>query len=177
MKTSSTRVRARTRDVAYEFRMPAGIAGDINRSFAATVESCMISNATQGDNPTVFGVGLVIDAANHVARLPKVGDAALYGLFVRPYPTNSSQDGLGTSTPANGGVGDILRRGYMTIHLYGATAAVKGAKAYCRIQNAGAGQIIGGIEAAADGANTIDANAVFMGPADAEGNVEVAFNI
>lgn len=176
MKTSNSRVRARTRDVAYQFRMPAGIPGDINRAFAATVETAMLSGATPGKF-TNYGFAGVINAADGVFRVVAAGDAAVYGFLARPYPTNSSQDGLGTSTPPTSGAGDVLRRGYMTVKLYGATAAVKGGKVYVRIQNAGAGQVIGGVEAAADAGNTIDGNAVFMGPADSDGNVEIAYNI
>lgn len=47
-----------------------------------------------------------------------------------------------------------------------------------RVAAASAGRPIGGIEAAADGSNTIAvAGCTFMGPADASGNVEIAYNI
>jgi hypothetical protein len=176
MKTSNSRVRARTRDVSYQFRMPAGIPGDINRAFAATVEAAIVSGATPGKFSN-YGLAGVINAADGAFRVVAAGDTVAYGFLARPFPTNSSQDALGTSTPATSGAADVLRRGYMTVKLYGATAAAKGGKAWIRIQNAGAGQIIGGVEAASDAANTIDANAVFMGPADSDGNVEIAYNI
>jgi hypothetical protein len=164
----------------FKFRMPAGIPGDINRSQAATVEPAVISSATPGKF-TAYGLAGAINSADGVFRVLAAGDAAanVYGLLARPYPTVSSQDGLGTSTPPTSGLCDVVKRGYMTVKLYGATAAAKGGAVYARIQNAGAGQIIGGLEASADAGNTValPSNCYFMGPADADGNVEVAFNI
>jgi hypothetical protein len=47
-----------------------------------------------------------------------------------------------------------------------------------RVATAGAGKPIGGIEAAADSTNTIAiTGATFMNAGDANGNVEIAFNI
>ncbi|MBR7560107.1 hypothetical protein KC218_26515, partial [Mycobacterium tuberculosis] len=47
------------------------------------------------------------------------GDTAssAYGLLVRPYPTTggAASDPLGTATPPLGGIGDVMRRGYMTV--------------------------------------------------------------
>lgn len=163
---------------AFTFRMPGGIPGDINRAQAATVEPQVITPfGTQGA-PPAYGVGVLIDANTGDVRIPAAGDAAIYGLLARPFPTASSQDGLGTSTPPVKGMCDVLKRGYMTVLLSGATAAKKAGAVWCRIQNAGAGQFVGGLEAAADGGNTVAvAGAYFTGPADAAGNVEVAFNI
>ena len=73
---------------------------------------------------------------------------------------------------------DRLKRGYINILLSGATAAKKDGAVWCRIQNAGAGQFVGGFEAAADGGNTVTVpGAYFTGPADASGNCEIGFNI
>lgn len=160
---------------AFISRMPAGIPGTISRGAAnSTVEPVVITP----NGITVYGVGTVIDANTGQLRLPAAGDAAITGILVRPFPTNSSQDGLGTSTPPAKGLVDRLKRGYVSVLLSGATAAKKDGAVFCRIQNAGAGQFVGGFEAAADGGNTVAvAGAYFTGPADASGNVEVAFNI
>lgn len=109
----------------------------------------------------------------------EAGDAAtaIYGILVRPYPTTASQDGLGKSTPAKAGIGDVLRRGYMSVLLRSGTSA-KGGAVYIRVGAPAADKPVGGVEAAADGTNTIILpNASFMGAADASGNVEISYNI
>lgn len=165
--------------VAFVSRMPAGIPGTLSRSAAqSTVETVEITPAGSGNAPTSYGVGTLIDANTGQLRLPAAGDAAITGVLVRPFPTNSSQDPLGTSTPPAKGPCDRLKRGYVSVLLSGATQPVKDGAVYCRIQNAAAGKFVGGFEAAADGGNTVAvANAYFTGPADASGNVEIAFNI
>jgi hypothetical protein len=165
--------------VAFISRMPAGIPGTISRAAEqSTVEPVPITPAGQANAPTSYGVGTVIDANTGQLRLPAAGDAAITGILTRPFPTTSSQDPLGTSTvPAKGPV-DRCKRGYVSVLLSGATQPVKDGAVYCRIQNAAAGKFVGGFEAAADGGNTVAvANAYFTGPPDANGNVEVAFNI
>lgn len=163
---------------AFTFRMPGGIPGDINRAQQATVEAANVTPFGTTGAPPAYGLGVLIDATTGNVRIPAAGDAALYGVLARPFPTGASQDALGVSTPPTKGIVDVLKRGYMTVLLSGATAPKKAGAVYCRIQNAGAGQFVGGFEAAADGGNTIlIAGAYFMGPADANGNTEIAFNI
>jgi hypothetical protein len=162
---------------AFLFRMPAGIPGMVNRTQSATVEAQLLDTTNY---PTVYGVPVAIDATSKAVRKITTGDAAaaIYGMYVRPYPTNSNQDALGTSTPATSGIANVLKRGYMSVSLGGATAAAKNGTVYVRVAAAAAGKPIGGIEAAADSTNTIVmANAYFTGPADASGNVEIAFNL
>ncbi len=162
---------------AFLYRMPAGIPGSINRMSTATVEAQMLDTT---NFPTVYGVPVAIDATSKNTRKIMAGDAAanVYGLYVRPYPTNSNTDPLGTSTPPVSGICNVLKRGYMTVQLNGATAAAKNGAVYVRTVANGGNTIIGGIEAAADGSNTfVMANAYFTGPADASGNVEIGFNI
>lgn len=160
---------------AFVSRMPAGIPGTLSRSAAqSTVDTVNLT----ANSFTAYGLGGLIDAATGNFRIPAAGDTAISGILVRPFPTNSSQDGLGVSTPPAKGLADRLLRGFVSVLLGGATAATKDGPVYCRIQNAAAGKPIGGFEAAADGGNTIQVtNARFTGPADANGNVEIAFNI
>lgn len=174
MKTKENWVRARTHDVAYQFRMPAGIPGDVNRAFAAIVEAGLMDEA---DPMTQYGLALKL--VNGKAQMFSGGETVkdMYGILVRPFPTNSSQDPLGTSTPPESGVIDILRSGYITVKLYGATDAAKGGRVFLRIANAGVGQIVGGFEAADDGANCIEVPAIFNGEQDASGNVEIQFAV
>lgn len=181
----TTKVRVRTRDVAFVYRMPAGIPGDINRAWGGTVVE---PNIIDPNNPPLaYGVAVALDATYGIRPIG-AGDTAdlIYGLLVRPYPTNAQtasgffgQLPLGTAqVPPASGMCDVLKQGYMTVKLYGATAAAPGGTVYVRIANAGAGQVVGGFEAAADGGNTIVvAKSYFRGAADASGNTEIAFNL
>ncbi|WP_175788118.1 structural cement protein Gp24 [Burkholderia cenocepacia] len=156
------------------YRMPSGIPGDISRQSQATVETGFFDSTNPFSAYGLFGKVVsgkfVPIGAGDVAT-------AVYGLLVRPFPTQSSQDPVGTSTPPTKGPADILRRGYMTVQLNAGVAALNG-QVYVRVAAAAAGKPIGGIEAAADGTNTIAiAGATFMAAADAAGNVEIAYNI
>lgn len=166
-------IRAKTRDVAFLYRMPVGIPGDINRAWAAIVEP----NVIDADNPpTAYGraVKMVGGYVQPIDAADVAGD--IIGVLARPYPTNSGQDGLGTSTPPTSGPCDVLKSGYIIVQLYGATAAAANGAVYVRISDAGAGEVVGGFEAAADGGDTIlMAGAYFRGPADSQGMTEIAF--
>lgn len=164
---------------SFLYRMPAGIPGGVNRHFHSTIEAQITSTANP---PTLYGVPVVIDATTKQVRpLLTTGDtgASIYGFLVRPFPaTGNGIDGLGTGTPATSGMCNVLVRGYMSVSLGGATAAAKGGIVYARVAAPAGGKPLGGIEAAADSTNTVIVpNAHFMGPADASGNVEIAFNI
>lgn len=162
---------------AFTYRMPAGIPGDISRKQNAVVEANQIDSGTP---PTLYGVPIKLVSGK--VRPIASGDAAtdIYGLLVRPFPTNAGTDGLGTSTPPTSGLCDVLKSGYMSVKLNGNRSALKNGVVYVRV---GAAQDptskpIGGIEAEADGARTvIMANAYFSGPEDSSGNVEIAYNV
>lgn len=64
-----------------------------------------------------------------------------------------------------------MRRGYMSVKTNAGTPAFGGV-VYARVASPSGAKVIGGIEAAADGANTvIVANAQFMSAPDANGEV------
>lgn len=159
--------------VAYATRVPAGFAGTISRSDSLTVEQELIDSGTP---PTAYGrfAKVVAGKIQPIAS----GDAAtvVYGLTVRPYPAQSTTNALGASAPPTSGVIDILRRGFMSVVLDNGTAA-KGAAVYVRVTvNGGLG--VGNIETAADSAKCVAvAGCTFTGPADANGIVEIAYNI
>jgi len=161
---------------AFLYRMPSGIPGDISRLSAATVEPVLLDPA----NPfSAFGLFGKIAAGKFIPIGAGDAASATYGLYVRPYPTTggAASDPLGTSTPPASGIGNAMRRGYMTVKLNAGTAAF-GGQVYVRVAAAAAGKPIGGIEAAADSTNTIAiTGATFMSAADASGNVELAYNI
>lgn len=171
--------------VAFTFNMPTGIPGVVNRIQSAHVEAQLASTAA-GTFPTSFGMGLVMDATTGMVRLPVAGDAPApgglaYGLLVRPYPTHGPaqiNEPLGGGTPLPSGICNVLKRGYMTVLLRGAVAAVRGAPVYVWKAAAAGGQVPGGITA--DGttpASVMLLPGYFLGAADASGITEIALNI
>jgi len=159
---------------SYLYRMPSGIPGMVSREENKTIETVPFDSAAPFSAFGLFGK-IVSGKLDPVGA----GDVAtsIYGLLVKPFPANSSQEVLGVAVPPTSGPANVLRRGYATVQLNAGTAALSGA-VYVRVANAAAGKPIGGIEAAADSTNTIVvANCTFMGPADATGNVEIAYNI
>lgn len=160
-------------------RMPAGIPGAISRNQMAQVEP------QQFDPDHVFiayGRAVKLSASELIQPIG-AGDTAadVYGVLVRPYPlqiTSNSDQALGAGTPPTSGINDVIVAGYISVQLYGATAAKRGGQVYIRIANAGAGEVVGGFEAAADGGDTITPNGwTFMGPADADGMTEIRINV
>jgi len=159
--------------VAYKYRIPAGIPGAVNRTGQSTIEAQVFDAAFP-----VLLYGVPVKIVSGLVRPIASGDAAslVYGFLARPYPANSSQDGLGVGVPVVSAIADVMRRGYMTVKLNNVTAATKNGAVYVRNANAGAGTPIGGLEAGATDTVLIP-GAYFMGPADADGNVEIAYNI
>lgn len=175
---------------AFTYRMPAGIAGELNRIFACVVETQVITPSGAGfSNPTAYGVPLLIDAtAGNVGNMRAMvaadytanGTYSLvpYGILARPFPTGNSQDPLGTSTPPSSGACDVLRSGYINVLLSGSAAATKGGSAYIWLAAASGSHIVGGWESTNTGGSTmLVPGAYFMGPADANGQTELGFNI
>lgn len=163
---------------AYQYRMPAGFAGDLQRAEVATIETQLIDSATP---PTAFGVAVKL-VSGKVQPINNSADtaAAVIGVNLRAYPIQGNgTDPLGTSMPPTSGVTDILKRGYVMVSLGGATAAAKGGTVYVRVATPSAGKPLGGFEAAADSTNTValPSNWYFTGPADAYGITEIAVNI
>ena len=154
---------------AYTYRMPSGIPGDVSRKSHSTIESHNMPTPV-----AAFGVFAKMDATGNLAALGSSDTAdTVYGLIVRSYPTTSATNDLGQAVPSKG-ITDVLVRGYMTVKCNAGTAK-KGGAVYVRIGATATGKPIGGIEAAADGANTIAESA--QHDADASGNVEIAYNI
>lgn len=162
--------------VAFTFRMPYGIPGDISRasSGANTVEA-------QAFGATAFpayGVPVKLSSGT-VVPIVTTGDT-VYGLLVRPYPITgpSASDPIGTSVPPTSGVANVLRRGYMTVKVQlGAASCALGSTVYIRYQNPSGSQIVGGLEGASTGNTYTLTGATFMGPADSNGNAEICYNI
>lgn len=163
---------------SFLYRMPAGIAGDVNRAQHHTVEAQVITPSGSSGHPTAYGIPVVMDATSHQVRAVAATDSAIYGLLVRPFPANASTDPINTGTPPASGPCDVLRRGYMSVVLSGGVAAVKGAPVYVWSQTASGSHIQGGLEAASPASgNGFAIPAQFMGPADANGITEIMYNI
>lgn len=156
---------------AYLYRMPSGIPGDVSRKSHSTIESHNMATPV-----SAFGLFVKMDASGNLAALASADTAAsVYGLLVRSYPTTSATNDLGAAAPVKG-INDVMVRGYMTVKCNAGTAK-KGGVVHVRVGAATTAKPLGGIEAVADGANTIAVNARFMHEADAQGNVEIAYNI
>ncbi|UGB46991.1 hypothetical protein LQ772_06785 [Frateuria edaphi] len=156
------------------YRMPSGIPGDVSRKSQSTITSEILNASLPFASygiPAKKASGKVVPFAGGETA------ADLYGFLVRPYPTQSAQEGLGTATPPTSGVGNILRRGWMTVKCNAGTPA-DGGTVYVRIAAASGAKVIGGIEAAADSTNTVALTGVkFTNAGDANGNVEIEYNI
>lgn len=176
---------------AYLYNMPSGIPGAVNRIGGGgkiDIEAVILDPVTAFPAYGLFGQ---IDAVTGYFRPLLAADAVVYGPLVRPFPTQptstagySGASPLGAGLPPTKGTGPVLKSGYMTVKLQGnnagmITAAVKNGAVYVCVQNPPAAGVVGGITAAADGGNTVllPAGSYFMGPADADGNIEIAYNI
>lgn len=176
------------RDIAYQFKLNQGFAGHVNRMHPADILPCAIGTMT------LCGQAGIIDAATHALRPVTAADTTitdLYGITVRAYPfQQTAVDTTGGNTnPMNAsggvqqplqtalGVCDVLRSGYIQVPVVGATA--KGGAVYIWIGAAGGGHVVGGFESAVSAGNTIklDGKSTYNGIPDANGLVEVAFNI
>lgn len=185
--------RAKTRDVAFPFRMGAGFSGDVNRMHPAEVEAALIDPAHP---PTAYGQFVLCSASNAGVRPIAAGDqsntVALlpWGVTVRPYPmqqstaSNFGEATIGDATPPVTGVLDVLRSGLIMGKLNPAAAAsAKGGAVYLwAAATTGSGatlHTIGGLETAYSAGNTVllDPRYTYNGPPDSNGVVELSVNV
>lgn len=157
---------------AYLKRMPSGIPGDISRRAVSKVEAVTRDAAKPF---TAYGVPGKFVSGKFVPVEAADAASVVKGFFARPYPTQTaSADGTGVHT---GIIGDALRSGYMTVKCNAGTPTAEAA-VYVRVANPAAGKPIGGIEAAADSGNCVAiAGCFFKDSGDANGNVEIEFNV
>ena len=166
-------------DVAFGYRMPAGFAGDVNRTHPASIEPCLLDGTAP---PTFYGQAVVVDPGSQgVRRIGAVDDTALtdiYGVTVRPYPIQQQTGGM--SAPFGAGAiptaqpVDVLKSGYIMVPVLG--TPVKGGVVYVWAKPASGNHVPGGFEAAASAGNTIALpvnSYTFNGGPDAGGICEV----
>lgn len=157
---------------AYLFAPPTGIPGSVSRIANAKIEAQQV-DPTNG--PAVYGAPVAIDATSHKVRAIAADDtaASVYGFAVRPFPFGGSN--VSTFGPPSSGLVDVMRSGYIFVTNKVGTPALNG-QVYVRVVAAG-GKNLGDVEAQSDSTNNVAVNATFMGAADANGTVEIAFNI
>lgn len=172
--------RARTCDVAFQYRMGAGFAGDVNRTHPFSVEACLIDPAGP---PTFYGQA-VTPGADNTVRAVADGDhdlTKIYGVVVRPYPTQQSTGGmsasLGAATPPVTGIVDVLRFGYVMVPLVGTPD--KGGDVYVWADAAAGDELPGQFTTTTTAGSTIGpltGSSSFNGPADTDqiGEVYIA---
>lgn len=163
-------------DNTFLYRMPAGIAGAISRPQDLTVEPQHL-DATKVF--AAYGLAGKFSAGKFVPV--EAGDTAavMTGVFVRPYPTASQPDKVRQIGTGYNFAGDCMKRGYVTVNLGADASAVTLSSAvFVRVATPSDVSPLGAFLAAADGENTVQlTNAYFNGPGDANGNIELAFNI
>ncbi|WP_145524851.1 structural cement protein Gp24 [Yersinia rohdei] len=163
---------------SYLYRMPMGIAGAVTRPRESTIEPVTLNNQKMfsdyglpgkyvGDKFVPLESGDTIDL--------------LKGIFVRPFPITSQADLAYLKVNANP-VGDNLKRGYICVKITAgnATTAQKGAPIYVRVAAGTAQSPVGSFVLVQDAtaANTPRlTTAESMGPGEADGRLEIAFNI
>lgn len=165
---------------AFLYRMPSGIPGAISRESVATIEYQPLDSTK---NFGEYGLAGQISGDNFVPITSGSAITAVYGFLVRPYPTTgaNASDPLGTAVPPTSGEANVLKRGYISVKCYRGTPAKNGT-VYIRVGDTDTtGFPLGSITADADSTTAADTlalpGAYFTGAGDANGNVEVAYNL
>ncbi|NGF63155.1 hypothetical protein G5641_24670 [Citrobacter freundii] len=163
-------------DNTFLYRMPAGIAGAISRPQDLTVEPQTLNSAKAF---ATYGLAGKFSAGKFVPIEAADTAAVVVGIYVRPYPTASQPDKVRQIGTGYNFAGDCMKRGYVTVNLGAdASAVALGGEVYMRVATLSDTSPLGAFLAAADGENTVQiTNAFFNGPGDANGNIELAFNI
>lgn len=160
--------------------MPLGSPGDLTRD----VRECTVEAYYNSTTVPVLGFGLPVKLGAQAMSATGIVAAdvgsSIVGFSVREYPSypggSMANLAAGAGIPMAGAIG-ILKKGYMAVKVNAGTPVKEGI-VYVRIAAPAGAKVIGGIEAVADGANTIVVpNAQFMGPADADGNAEIRYNV
>ena len=158
------------------YRMSSGIAGAISRPQDLTVEPQTLDSAKAF---AAYGLAGKFSAGKFVPIEAADTAAVVVGIYVRPYPTASQPDKVRQIGTGYNFAGDCMKRGYVTVNLGAdASAVALGGEVYMRVATPSDASPLGAFLAAADGENTVQlTNAYFNGPGDANGNIELAFNI
>ena len=152
--------------------MPQFIGTEMTRGFAGMLTRGYYDNTTEvlkNDTTapvTAYGVAVKLNTkADSVTPTAATGDA-VYGFSVREYG-QAYRDETGKIVE-NKNLVTVLKRGYIAVKVTGEGTAARGGKVYLDAS---------GAITASDSAATAVPGAIFMGPADADGLVEIAYNI
>jgi hypothetical protein len=170
------KVYAKTRDVAYTYRAPAGFAGDINRAHPFSVEPALPNAANP---PLLYGDAVMVDSATNSVRQILSTDTAvirIYGIVSRDYPTQQTTGGMsttpGTQVPPTNRALSIMRWGYAMVRVNGTPR--KNDPVFLWVAASTGNHVQGTFETAASAGNTAAlTNCTFNGPPDANGICEI----
>lgn len=178
------KIRSKTRDAAFQFRMGAAFPGDVNRTHPVTIEPCLIDAAAP---PTAYGQVVIVGAGINSVRPLSAADTAVttgYGVTVRPYPTQAASTtnfgaaSFGNAAPPISGILDVCRAGYIMTQIPLGQTCTKNGAVFIWIAASTGVHVQGGTETVASTGNTIAlTDCTFNGPPDATGSVELSFNI
>jgi hypothetical protein len=182
-KVATPGIRMKFRDVAFSYRMTAGVQGEVNRTHPCSIEP-VLNDATA----PVLGYGLACftNGASNDVRQPVIGDNTathIYGVTVRPYPMQQFTGGMtatfGGATPPAGKPIDVLKAGYILVPCQGTPN--KGDAVFVWCAPTAAPHVQGGFETVASAGNTAalanDGTIYWNGPADVNGLAELVFNV
>lgn len=160
--------------MAINTAMPAGFNGQVARTSFAVIESKFIKSSAPVAS---YGCACRLDGDTVAALTGSTTAAQVYGFVVCPQVTASAQyPNAGVDdfeAPDIGQPQGILIKGYLNVKV-NAGAAAAGGDVYVRVAAGTSSKPIGGVEAAADGSNTVKlSNATFVGGADEYGVAEI----
>lgn len=170
---------ARTCDVAYTYRMGNMVPGEVTRTHPAGIFPMNINTTTP---IAAYGNICINDGANGVRGVLFADQSAtpliIAGIAVRPYPIQQQSGGpgaaLGSATPPTSGVIDVGRQCTIMVKLKTGSTVVKGGTPYVWATATAGANIQNEFQSAASAGNTVPiSNAKYMGPADANGYVEL----
>lgn len=171
--------RARTRDVAFTYRMGVGFPGDVNRMHPASIVPGLLDSVNNFRN---YGEPAIFGAANNyrgvIAADQNATAIKIAGAIVRPYPVQQSTGGMtsaiGAATPPTSGIADFLHSGFIMVKAKAGITFKKGDPVFIWCVATAGANIQGEYNNVASAGNTVPiTNARFNGPADASGNVEL----
>jgi len=173
---------------AFTFRAGAGFPGNVTRQENSVIEPCLIDASAP---PLFYGCPMVADTTvTNGVRPFTIGDTVtqLYGILVRPFPTsqfsttNYGNTPLGTNpAPPTSGPCDVLVSGYINVQVpIGSALALKNGAVYIWNVASSGLHVLSGFETGPSSTIQITGLGVtthFNGPQDANGIIELAFNI
>ena len=169
---------------AFTFRMPAGFAGEVNRTHPASI------SPEQNDttNPIALPGLIAMMTATGTVRNALASDTSngdIWGIAVRAFPIQQTSSANAYASVGYGGVApgtaqpiDTLRSGFILVPVVG--SPVKGGAVYVWTAAASGSHVQGGFEAATPGGSGFQitvGRCYWNSPADANGLAELAFNV